>query len=289
MKTEDYGHVSKYVRTKLIQQAGGKSVNFPPVLSISANLIDLHNAKEYAEMCEPVVVSCDGAAQYDRCRECSYKKRQFYKYHNGHASVFKTAAKSLDRLPGKAKAEKNVLIKFLENWKLVQLEGDFLLAHYEKWRWDECIWPHESYENILTGLFFFCPKILWCAVSSEIEAAKRDIYVIRAIKKCLELYVLLDGIERSYKEENCYYAEEAARIISDSHLIEEIAVIALEKESERFHSKDRLDLICQLAEEGLQFMGEMTVSEPLKGRHAVKVLGRRNYRYLRRFGESLYR
>lgn len=289
MKKEDYRYVRDCIQTQFTRQNEGElTVYFPAVLSICADLFDLHNAKR-SRKCRAVIVSCE-CKNFSGCEECKHRIRQFYGEHNGgYVDVLRPADELPEQLQISDRKKAKGISAGLRKKPLVLLECDFLLTHFGKWCWDQCNWPHESYVNMLAGLFFFCPKILEVAISSEIGKKAIDRNVTQAIKKCLGLYVLLDGIERSHKEEVWRYVVEAAQKISDSHVIEEIAEISLEKESAGFCTADRIECLCQVAEEGMMFIGGRVVRGDINGWNAIRVLGWRNYRYLCEHGKALYR
>lgn len=279
MRKEDYQKVGICVQEMFMRRTKGKknsAEDFPAVLSVLVELIDLHNAEENTKECKQVVVQCDE-------RESSkYKLRSFYQY-NDEASYITRPAKELPdrlRITNVKSQNRTGMHRTTEGERLISflVEGDWAIRHYEKWQWDKCFWPHESYVNILAGLFFFCPKILWCAISTEIKERKEDIYVVQAIKKCLDLYVLLDEIEKLRREDPCYYDDEAIRRVTRSHLIDEIADVVVEQDK----PKTRIEHVGDMAVSGISFIVGMSVGKSFKKSLAIKVLGWKNYRYLRK-------
>lgn len=282
MKTT-YRYVGSYVQGQFAQRTKKKKMGqqiFPAVLTIYVDLIDMYNAEGNCTECNQFVAECERA---ESCDCCEHKLRTSYQYNEKHTYVFKPAEmlpKDL-RISSSEKIEGNMSLDSRKAAWSVLIEGDFVLKHYEKWTWQECNWPYESYENILAGLFFFCPGILWRAISAEAEMKKLDLYVARAIRKCLNMYILLDELGAG-QTEICFRAEEAARKINSSHIIDELADVVLDKGDAHFAPADRIEHIAEVARDGIQFIEERLSKKAMPWRQAIRIFGWRNYQYLRK-------
>lgn len=273
--------VKTYTKERFCELAKEKSIRvLPAVLSIYADLVDIHNAESNTKRCMADIVNCPFESNGNECKNCSGKFRQVYIYNKEHKLIFSLPKDlpsniRIDNTPLRKKRNKN-FEKHESN--LVIVVGEVILKHYLNIHWNKYCCSIENYVDILASLFFFCPDILRCALENEIQSNKIDYNVVRAINRCLDIFMLFDQMIRNHKGEMYEYEEEALLTISSKCPINEIVQIVMLNGIIKLNSIDRAGIIARLATDNFQILCDWMSKHSWKRRKIKKVLGRMNYK-----------
>lgn len=292
MGTKDNHYVRDYVRRSFSTRLEDEEIKWlPSILAISADLMDAHNTKDS----RMVVVRC-GQFLCDRCAECSNKKRMFCIYDDAHTFIFKEASELPADLQINNQFETDTILEQIDTMEetdifLMQIKGETIYKYSEKQVWEDCYCPLENYKEILAAIFFFCPQILWSAILYEMNHAQCDIdeYVIQAVTRCLNFYIFLDKKDKMYGKDVYKHSHEIIVEISNLRGIREIEEVMLQEELSRWTVEDRIMGILDAASQGIDLIRREMSGQIWKKDYADKILGAKNYEYLKKNSKSAYR
>lgn len=293
MQTKDKHYVRDYVWQIFSDRSKGEEIRYlPAILSISADLMDIHDAEEYAESCEMTIVKCE-KHNCEGGLGCADRRRTFCKYNENHTLIFEEGKNLPDALRisnGEDEEKKWDVPLEVEKGFLVKIKGEVLYRYYDKRVWGKCFCSLENYIDILAGVFFFCPQILWKAILNEMDHLKvgNDENVKRAIAKCLDIYILLDREEKRYGGDFYRHVGEIFVEISNLHRICEIEDIILQEEKTVWKREDRLMSISEAGNNGINLIRSRLTENKWNKTDACKVFGRENYDYLKKSSMSAY-
>lgn len=265
---------------------GGKTkggVSLPPILSIMADLIDIHNSQDDKKKCEVVSV------------EVNEQKRIFYIYLPQHKMIYA----KLEELPNELRITSKSSSK--EQFSiLVQIEGLTIIKHYNENEM-QCGYSLESYMEILSTIFFFCPYILWTAIQEELqpenENEKLDEVskaILHAIHSCLAFYLTLERLEIEADGDVPQNKNKVLKGINNAKQISQIENVIITQTCEKNKRKgdcekiDHAECVMQVAGIGLQIIREQLINMPAKKKRLKEVLGGSNYKNIMIYSKNTY-
>lgn len=294
MSTKESHLVKNYVGKEFSKRNDSKQTKWlPSVLAIMADLMDVHSTSGDEEECRAVVVECR-RTQCEWYDECVRKRRQFYVYDENQKCIFNRADQLPDELRINNKYKKS---KEKENVSeieahMVRMKGEVVYTHYKRGHWVECPCTIEDYKAVMASIFFFCPDILWCAISEEMSHAQKgvDRSITQPIIRSLEFYILLDKIEKEYgtKDHKRKNIEEAIVKINNQHSIPEVEEVAIKNEGNKSANIDRILRILDAGCEGINFICRKMIASTWDKKLAFKVMGRENYEYLSEKSKTVF-
>lgn len=294
MSTKESHLVRDYVGEKFSRYTNTGQVKWlPSILAIMADLMDVQSTLGDTEKCRVAYVNCL-KTQCKRYDECERRYRQFYIYSENHKCIFKSADQLPDGLGINSKYKKSSkpeIVKETDAFS-ARVKGEVIYRHYEKGDWKSCYCTLESYKDILASIFFFCPDILWCAVKAEMNNVHKkriDGDVVQAIVRSLDFYVLLDKLERKYGEEICKNIDLAVVQINNLHSISEIEDIAIWSKEADSTNVDRILNILEAGSKGIDFVCKKISTSTCEKKYAIKVMGRKNYKYLSKIANMYFK
>lgn len=284
MSTKEYSSVRDCVGAIFSKRVkGGEKKWLPSVLSIMADLLDVKITWDDEKKCRAVIVEC----KKTQCRDfdkCEKKLRQFYIRNENHRYIFEEP----NQLPNgvgifskEKKSSKNMIMSETEP-QLVKLKGEVVYKHYERGNWESCPCGIEEYKAVLSSIFFFCPDILWEAISNEINHMQNglDSDVTQAIMTSLNFYIVLDEIEKGYSDKSNNDVDEIVVMINNAHIIPEIEEVIVKEERDASVKLDRISMILDAGSAGMEYIRRGLSASKWKKEQMVKVMGKKNCEYL---------
>lgn len=274
--------VKTYTKERFCQIEKGKSnIYLPAVLSIYADLVDIHNSESNTKKCTADIVKCpiDGS----NCNEytnCNGILRQVYIYNEEHKLIFSLPEDLpsniwIDNFRLNKRNNKN-LTKHEKNLEI--MIGEVILKHYSNISWKHYCCSIDNYVDILASLFFFCPDILWCALENEMQNNPIDYNVRRAINRCFDIFTLFDQMIRNNKGEMYEYKNEAILTICNGCQINEIVQIVIQQNIKNLDPIDRAGIIARLATDNFQILCDRMSTQSWEKNKIKKILGKTNYK-----------
>ena len=294
MSTKESHLVKNYVGNEFSKRNDSKETKWlPSVLAIMADLMDVHSALSNEEECRAVVVEC-GRTQCEWYDECARKRRQLYVYNENHKYIFRPANQLPNELRINNKHKKSKVEESVSEVEahMARMKGEVIYEHFKRGHWAECPCTIEDYKAVMASIFFFCPDILWCAISEEMSYAQKrvDSSITQPITKSLEFYILLDKIAKEYGTEvhKRRNIEEAIVKIHNQHSIPEIEEMTIKNEGNKSANIDRILRILDAGCEGINFICRKMSASTWDKKLAFNVMGRENYEYLSEKSKTVF-
>lgn len=273
--------VKTYTKERFCKIEKGKSIKFlPAVLSIYADLVDIHNSESNTKECRADIVRCPIKSNCNEYKNCNCTLRQVYIYNEEHKLIFREP----QNLPSNILIN-NTRLNIIDNKNLKNHEknleiiiGEVILKHYSNIQWIKYCCSIDNYVDILASLFFFCPDILWCALENEMRNDQIDYNVMRAINRCLDIFTLFDQMIRKHKGEMYEYKDKAILIINNECQINEITQIVIQQNIKNLNPIDRAGIIARLATDNFQILCDHISTQSWEKKKIKKNLGRTNYK-----------
>lgn len=246
----------------------------PSILSITADLIDIHNSQDNKKECEIVSV------------EYGEEKRLFCIYDSKHSKIYD--------FPENLPRELQINNKYYSKGQfslIIEVEGFTIIQHYLE-NENQCGHSVESYEEILSTIFFFCPHILWAAMQKEFGASSLDASVIKAIHNCLAFYIMLEDIESDADGEVQKNKDQTLKEINNAKLMPQIENMVFYRTNDSIKSDgERLDhavQIIQIGGVGIQVIREKLINTAIEKKKLKEVLGVKNYKKVLYYNENTF-
>lgn len=265
----------KTIFPKKCRVGNSKEVKWlPSILSITADLIDIHNSPDNKKVCEIVSV------------EYEEEKRLFYIYDSKHSAIYDSPENLPEELQINSKNSAKGPFSII-----IEIEGYTIIQHYLE-NEDQCGYTVESYVEILSTIFFFCPHILWTAIHKEFGASSLDTRVLKAIHNCLAFYIMLEDIESDADGEVHKNKEQALKEINNAKLMPQIENVVIWATSDsKKDDGERLDHVVQIihmGDVGIRVIREKLINTPVEKKKLKKVLGINNYRKVLFYNENTF-
>lgn len=246
----------------------------PSILSITADLIDIHNSQDNKMVCEIVSV------------EYEEEKRLFCIYDSKHSRIYDLPENLPEELQINNKSSAKGPFSLI-----IEIEGFTIIQHYLESE-NQCGCSAESYVEILSTIFFFCPHILWTAIQKEFRASSLDTRVLKAIHNCLAFYIMLEDIEADADGEVQKNKDQALKTINNAKLMPQIenVVIGATSDSKKVDGEilDHVTQIIQMGGVGIQVIREKLINILVDKKKLKKVLGIKNYKKVLFYNENTF-
>lgn len=246
----------------------------PSILSITADLIDIHDSHDNEKECEIVSV------------EFGKEKRLFCIYDSKHARIYD--------LPDNLPKELQINSKSFFNGSfsiIIEVEGYTIIQHYLE-NESQCGYSAKSYVEILSTIFFFCPHILWETIKRELESTYVDTRVLDAIHSCLTFYIILEDVESEADGEVYKNKDQVLKAISNAKLMPQIENMIFRSTSDSKKDDgeilDHAEQIIKISGVGIQFIREKLINALINKKKLKKVLGAKNYKKVLFYNKNIF-
>lgn len=221
---------------------------------------------------------------YSDCQEgCNVKQRVYYFSEEWHKNIFLRADEIGQKILIKSLSdEEKDTINTIDDINLSKMLVKAFTVYncYIKRNWKgRCICPIDNYMDVLMIAFFFNPNILYWAIIQELERKNQDMYVIRAIRTCLELCDFTYQMAKEYNETN------RGKVITkytNFHHVRAIEDVVLQDDRS---DVPNMTIVETLNDTGVTAMNHICIrmqGSVLGNRKLLKLIGRKNYRFLKR-------
>lgn len=272
--------VKTYIKERFCKIENGKMEKFlPTVLSIYADLVDVHNSEDNKTECSACIVSCPVEHNCAEYINCNGLYRQVYIYNEEHKLIFALPQSLNIKINNNPSGKKNRSPKKGMN-SFEMMVGEVILRHYANITWKKYCCSIKNYVEILTTLFFFCPDILWCALKNEMQNDKIDYNVKQAINRCLDFFTEIDQMFRSsWKDMPDYeYEKKILLEIERQGQIDEIKQMIIQQYIVGLNEINRAGIIVKIASDNLLLLCERMCTEFRQRGNTRKVLSKANYK-----------
>ncbi len=227
--------------------------------------------------------------QYMDCNNCcNVNQRVFFIYKDWHKNIFlnRNEINRYHRILIKelSDEEKNNLNNALASSPdpskmIIKACAVFNCYINRKWE-DRCVCPLDNYMDVLMVAFFFNSNILYWAIRKELERKNKDMYIIHAIRTCLDLCVFAYMMSMEYNKDNS--GKVITKYINFHHVraIEDVVLINDEND------KSNQRVVEALNDTGVAAINNICIrmKGSLRGNwRLIKLIGRKNYKFLKKY------
>lgn len=265
----------KAIFSKKCRVRNSKEVKWlPSILSITADLIDIHNSQDNKKVCEIVSV------------EYEEEKRLFCIYDSKHSKIYDSPENLPEELQINSKNSAKGPFSLI-----IEIEGFTIIQHYLE-NENQCGRSVESYVEILSSIFFFCPHILWTAIQKEFGASSLDTRVLKAIHNCLAFYIMLEDIESDAGGEVHKNKDQALKAINNAKLMPQIEKVVIwgTSDSKKVDGEklDHVAQIIQMGGVGIRIIREKLINTSVEKKKLKKILEINNYKKVLFYNENTF-